>query len=52
MNSLVEELVNVTAKEKASLGQCKNFLSMLAAMQVNPSAAAAKTELSFFFFAY
>lgn len=33
-NSLVAELVNVTAKEKAMLERCKEFLSTIAAMQV------------------
>lgn len=35
INSLVVEIVNVTAKEKYFLEQCKGFLSTLAAMQVN-----------------
>lgn len=34
MDSLVEELVSVTEKEKVLLKQCKHFLSMLAAIQV------------------
>lgn len=34
MNSLVAELVQVCGKEWALLEQCKDFLSMLAAMQV------------------
>ncbi|KAJ8530015.1 hypothetical protein K7X08_036850 [Anisodus acutangulus] len=34
LNSLVSELAKVTAKEQASLEQCKNFLSMIATMQV------------------
>ncbi|GAV73741.1 DUF566 domain-containing protein [Cephalotus follicularis] len=34
MNTLVAEIVNVTANEKVLLEQCKDFLSMLAAMQV------------------
>ncbi|XP_050212244.1 QWRF motif-containing protein 2 [Mercurialis annua] len=34
INSLVAELMNVTAKEKFLLEQCKDFLSALAAMQV------------------
>ncbi|XP_065871611.1 QWRF motif-containing protein 2 [Euphorbia lathyris] len=34
INSLVAELLNVTAKEKFLLQQCKDFLSKLAAMQV------------------
>lgn len=34
LNSLVSELAKVTAKEQASLGQCKDFLSMIATMQV------------------
>ncbi|KAG8645652.1 QWRF motif-containing protein 2 isoform X2 [Manihot esculenta] len=34
INSLVVEIVNVTAKEKYFLEQCKGFLSTLAAMQV------------------
>ncbi|KAF5733197.1 hypothetical protein HS088_TW17G00737 [Tripterygium wilfordii] len=34
MNSLVSELVNITAKEKALLQQCKDFLSSIAGMQV------------------
>lgn len=35
MNSLVAELVKVISKERALLEQCKDFLSMLAAMQVH-----------------
>ena len=35
MNSLVDELMSVTAKERVLLEQCKDFLSMLAAIQVN-----------------
>ncbi|XVF67456.1 hypothetical protein PTKIN_Ptkin10aG0123200 [Pterospermum kingtungense] len=35
MNSLVNELMSVTAKERVLLEQCKDFLSMLAAIQVN-----------------
>lgn len=35
MNSLVTELVKVTAKEQVLLEQSKDFLSALAAMQVN-----------------
>lgn len=35
MNSLVTELMNVTAKEKVLLEQSKDFLSTLAAMKVN-----------------
>lgn len=35
MNSLVTELVKVTANEQVLLEQCKDFLSTLAAMQVN-----------------
>ncbi|WCJ17934.1 hypothetical protein M5689_000318 [Euphorbia peplus] len=34
INSLVAELLNVTAKEKYLLQQCKDFLSKLAALQV------------------
>ncbi|XP_007042615.2 PREDICTED: QWRF motif-containing protein 2 isoform X1 [Theobroma cacao] len=34
MNSLVAELVSVTAKERILLEQCKDFLSTLAAIQV------------------
>ncbi|KAF5731844.1 hypothetical protein HS088_TW18G00529 [Tripterygium wilfordii] len=34
MNTLVSELVNTTAKEKALLQQCKDFLASLAGMQV------------------
>ncbi|GLU09061.1 hypothetical protein SLE2022_259390 [Rubroshorea leprosula] len=34
MNSLVAELVNVTAKEKIMLERCRDFLSTIAAMQV------------------
>ncbi|XVF45001.1 hypothetical protein PTKIN_Ptkin02bG0170500 [Pterospermum kingtungense] len=34
IDSLVVELVSVTAKEKVLLEQCKHFLSMLAAIQV------------------
>lgn len=34
VNSLVGELSNVTAKERALLGQCKNLLSTVAALQV------------------
>lgn len=34
MNSLVAELVNVTAKERHMLEQCKDFLSTLATVQV------------------
>ncbi|XP_074330003.1 QWRF motif-containing protein 2-like [Apium graveolens] len=34
VNSLVAELVQVCGKERALLEQCKDFLSMLAAMQV------------------
>lgn len=34
LNSLVSELAKVTAKEQASLEQCKDFLSMIATMQV------------------
>ncbi|XP_022745267.1 QWRF motif-containing protein 2-like isoform X2 [Durio zibethinus] len=34
MNSLVDELVSVTAKERLLLEQCKDFLSTLAAIQV------------------
>jgi hypothetical protein len=35
MNSLVTELMNVTAKEKVLLEQSNDFLSTLAAMKVN-----------------
>lgn len=35
MNSLVAELANVTAKEHDLLGQCRDLLSTVAAMQVN-----------------
>ncbi|KAE8725639.1 hypothetical protein F3Y22_tig00008289pilonHSYRG00078 [Hibiscus syriacus] len=35
MNSLVAELVSLAAKEKALLERCKDFLSALAAIQVN-----------------
>ena len=35
MNSLVDEIVSVTAKERVLLEQCKDFLSTLAAIQVN-----------------
>ncbi|KAJ8572422.1 hypothetical protein K7X08_008933 [Anisodus acutangulus] len=35
LNSLASELAKVTAKEQASLEQCKDFLSMIATMQVN-----------------
>ena len=35
INSLVAEIVNVTGKEKFLLQQCKDFLSTLAAMQVD-----------------
>lgn len=35
VNSLVAELVKVISKERALLEQCKDFLSMLAAMQVH-----------------
>ncbi|CAN4107788.1 unnamed protein product [Withania somnifera] len=34
LNSLVSELAKVTVKEQASLEQCKDFLSMIATMQV------------------
>ncbi|GAA0158487.1 hypothetical protein LIER_15497 [Lithospermum erythrorhizon] len=34
VNSLVNELANVTAKERASLAQCKGFLSNLATLEV------------------
>lgn len=34
LNSLVSELAKVTAKEQASLEQCKDFLTMIATMQV------------------
>ncbi|EXC04847.1 hypothetical protein L484_010275 [Morus notabilis] len=34
VNSLVGELSNVTAKEHAMLGQCKNLLSTVAALQI------------------
>lgn len=34
LNTLVSELAKVTAKEQASLEQCKDFLSMIATMQV------------------
>ncbi|KAK9219348.1 hypothetical protein WN943_007992 [Citrus x changshan-huyou] len=34
VNSLVSELSNVSAKEHALLGQCKDLLSTIAAMQV------------------
>ncbi|KAJ0010967.1 hypothetical protein Pint_33807 [Pistacia integerrima] len=34
MNSLMAELMNVTAKERFFLEQCKDFSSTLAAMQV------------------
>ncbi|XVE66727.1 hypothetical protein DITRI_Ditri08aG0102900 [Diplodiscus trichospermus] len=34
MNSLMDELVSVTAKERVLLERCKDFLSMLAAIQV------------------
>jgi hypothetical protein len=34
VNSLVDELANVSAKERALLDQCKDFLSTVAAMQV------------------
>ncbi|XP_060168105.1 QWRF motif-containing protein 2 [Lycium barbarum] len=34
LNSLVSELAKVTAKEQTSLEQCKDFLSMIATMQV------------------
>ncbi|XP_048227352.1 QWRF motif-containing protein 2 isoform X2 [Ricinus communis] len=34
VNSLVVELANVAAKERALLDQCKNLLSIIAAMQV------------------
>lgn len=34
MNSLVAELLNVTAKERRMLEQCKGFLSALAIVQV------------------
>ncbi|KAA8545783.1 hypothetical protein F0562_020766 [Nyssa sinensis] len=34
VNSLVAELAKVTTKERVALEQCKDFLSMLAAMQV------------------
>ena len=37
VNSLVIELAKVTAKERALLEQCKDFLAVLAAMQVNTS---------------
>ncbi|GMJ09796.1 QWRF domain containing 1, SNOWY COTYLEDON 3 [Hibiscus trionum] len=37
MSSLMDELVNVSANEKALLQQCKNLLSMLAANQVKES---------------
>lgn len=37
INTLVAEIVNVTAKERALLEQCKDFLSTLAAMQVRDS---------------
>ncbi|GFY90048.1 QWRF motif protein [Actinidia rufa] len=35
LNSLVNELAKVIAKERALLEQCKDFLSMLAALQVD-----------------
>lgn len=34
LNSLASELSKVTAKEQASLEQCKDFLTMIATMQV------------------
>lgn len=34
MNSVASELANVTAMERALLGQCKDLLSTLTAMQV------------------
>ena len=34
MNSLVAELLNVTAKERRMLEQCKGFLTALAIVQV------------------
>lgn len=34
-NTLVSELLKVTAKEQGLLEQCKDFLTTLAAMQVN-----------------
>nr|CAN66909.1 hypothetical protein VITISV_035420 [Vitis vinifera] len=37
MNSLVVEIADVTAKERALLEQCRDFLSTLAAMQVKYS---------------
>lgn len=36
-NSVVAELVKVTAKERILLQQCEDFLSTLAAMQVSYS---------------
>ena len=35
LNSLANELAKVIAKERASLEQCKDFLSMLASLQVD-----------------
>lgn len=34
MNSVASELANVTAMERALLGQCKDLLSTLTSMQV------------------
>ena len=34
MNSLVDELANLSAKERALLDHCKDLLSTIAAMQV------------------
>lgn len=34
MNSVMAEMVNITAKEKVLLEQCQGFLSGVAAMQV------------------
>lgn len=35
MNSLADELANVSVKEHALLGQCRDLLSTVAAMQVS-----------------
>lgn len=37
MNSLVIELAKMNAKERALVEQCKDFLGMIAAMQVGKS---------------
>lgn len=48
MNSLVIELAKMNAKERALVEQCKDFLGMIAAMQVK---IYSNNVLWFFFFA-